>query len=185
MRSLNRENLGLKKHGIIFSMKIENINVQEAIDAAKETLANDKTISSSAKALFELLIVIISILITKLNLNSLNSNKPPSSDLNRIRKKRFKQYDFILITNLNGKPLEPNKLYLQVENNNITYQCLAKDNIVTQGNISSTDLPEGTKFPKANELSELVKIRKEILNITAKDHARNNFNIYVTAGAIV
>jgi len=147
-------------------MKVENINIQEAIDLAKETLENDKTLSSSVKAIVKLLIVIISILVQKLNLNSSNSSKPPSQDPNRIKKKRHKQYEFILTVDLKERPLEVNKLYLQVENNAITYQCLDKDNSVVRGTICLTDLPKGITIPKVNGLSELLKIRKEILQIT-------------------
>jgi len=147
-------------------MKFENINVQKAIDNAKKALSQDKGMSSATKAVMELILVIISILIQKLNINSSNSSKPPSQDPNRLKKKKFKQYDFILIANLNGIALEYNKLYLQVEDNTITYQCLSQDNTIIQGSISPTDLPEGTKFPKSDTLSELVKIRKVILQIT-------------------
>lgn len=149
-------------------MKVENFNVQEAIDSAKEALANDKTISSSAKTIIELLILIVSIFINKLNLNSSNSSKPPSSDPNRMKKKRFKQYDFKLITELNENSIELNKLYLQLGNNEIIYQCLGKDNTIIQGTVSAADFPDGTNFPKEDKLSEFLKIRKEILKITGE-----------------
>lgn len=72
-------------------MKSENIDIQKAVDSAKEALVEDKTISSATKAIIELLIMIISLLMNKLNLNSSNSSKPPSTDNSAMKKKRKKK----------------------------------------------------------------------------------------------
>lgn len=65
-----------------------NIDVNDSIKKAKELLKKEKTISSALKATIELLIFIITMLANRLNLNSSNSSKPPSTDLNRKRKQK-------------------------------------------------------------------------------------------------
>ncbi len=64
-------------------MKVENIDVTSSIENAKKQIADDKTLSSSMKATFELLILIITLLVNRLGINSSNSSKPPSQDPNR------------------------------------------------------------------------------------------------------
>jgi len=71
-------------------MKIENIDANKVIRKAQALIENDKDISSSVKIVVEPLITLAKILIDKLNLNSSNSSKPPSSDPNMKKKKRIK-----------------------------------------------------------------------------------------------
>lgn len=71
-------------------MKIENIDVDNLIEKAKASIKNDENISSTTKSVFELLIVLISVLLNRLNLNSSNSSKPPSTDLDKKKSKRGK-----------------------------------------------------------------------------------------------
>jgi transposase len=66
-------------------MTVENINISETIAKVKETIHKDKSISPEFRTLVELLVVIISLLVNKLGLNSRNSSKPPSTDPNRER----------------------------------------------------------------------------------------------------
>jgi len=61
-------------------MKIENIDVNETIQKARDALTNDKNISSSTKVIVELLLTVIILLMNRLGLNSKNSSKPPSAD---------------------------------------------------------------------------------------------------------
>lgn len=67
-------------------MKIENIDVTKTLENAKKLLQEDKNISPAVKSIFEILLVIINVLMNRLNLNSKNSSKPPSSDPNREKK---------------------------------------------------------------------------------------------------
>lgn len=60
--------------------KISGISVQDQIEAAKELIATDTSLSPSAKAIVEMLILLISIFFDRLNVNSSNSSNPPSSD---------------------------------------------------------------------------------------------------------
>jgi len=71
-------------------MKIENIDIEAAIKKAQGIIREDKQLSASTKAIVEILILIISLLANRLNLNSANSSKPPSSDPNRKKQPKTK-----------------------------------------------------------------------------------------------
>jgi len=67
-------------------MKIESIDVDQIINEAKRLLENEDGLSPSFKSVIQILILLVSILINRLKLNSSNSSKPPSMDPNRKRK---------------------------------------------------------------------------------------------------
>jgi transposase len=67
-------------------MKIDNIDIQATIEKAQDVIRADKQMSAGAKSMFEILILVITLLANRLNLNSTNSSKPPSSDPNREKK---------------------------------------------------------------------------------------------------
>ncbi len=69
-------------------MKVENIDIDAAIENTRTMLANESDISPSTKSMVELLLVIIVLLANRLGLNSKNSSKPPSSDPNRKKDKK-------------------------------------------------------------------------------------------------
>jgi len=69
-------------HGMTF----EHINVEEAVKKAKYLLETEINISPALKASIELLLLLISILVNRIGLNSKNSSKPPSMDLDREKK---------------------------------------------------------------------------------------------------
>jgi len=69
-------------------MKIESIDIDKTVNEAKMMLENEEGLSSSFKAIIQVLLLLVSILINRLKLNSSNSSKPPSMDLNRKRKKK-------------------------------------------------------------------------------------------------
>ncbi len=71
-------------------MKIENIDIQAAIEKAQSIVHEDKQLSTATKSMFEVLILIITLLVNRLGLNSTNSSKPPSSDPNRKKGTREK-----------------------------------------------------------------------------------------------
>lgn len=76
-------------------MKLEKINITETIENARKLLKTDKQVSPALRAMFEMLLMIITLFAVRLGLNSQNSNKPPSTDPNRKKKKK---------TNSNNKP---------------------------------------------------------------------------------
>jgi len=69
-------------------MKIENIDIQATIEKARLLVSEDKQSSAAMKSMFEIMILIITLLANRLNLNSTNSSKPPSSDPNRKKRSR-------------------------------------------------------------------------------------------------
>lgn len=66
-------------------MSINDVNITETIKKVEESLADDLRIPSEFRALVELLLIIIKILVDKLGINSRNSSKPPSQDPYRLR----------------------------------------------------------------------------------------------------
>ena len=71
-------------------MKIENIDIEATIEKAQLLIREDKQLSAATKSMFEIMILIITLLANRLNLNSTNSSKPPSSDPNRNKKTKSK-----------------------------------------------------------------------------------------------
>jgi len=71
-------------------MKIENIDIQATIEKAQAVVREDKQMSAATKSMFEILILVITLLANRLGLNSTNSSKPPSTDPNRKRQTREK-----------------------------------------------------------------------------------------------
>jgi transposase len=72
-------------------MKLSNINVDDAIKKAHALLDSEKNISSALKAAIEVLILLVTVLLQRKGLNSRNSSKPPSDDINRKRGSRNKK----------------------------------------------------------------------------------------------
>ena len=68
-------------------MTIENIDVNKAVGQAKKLLGSEKNLSPAFKSVFELLLVIISLMFERLTKSSSNSSKPPSTDPNRKKNK--------------------------------------------------------------------------------------------------
>ncbi len=72
------------------TVSVEGINIQQALDTTRVQLALDDSLSPALKASIETLILVVSLLANRLNLNSSNSSKPPATDLNRIKPTRQK-----------------------------------------------------------------------------------------------
>ncbi len=56
-------------------MTIESIDIEATIEKAQDLIRQDKQMSAAAKSMFELLILVITLLANRLNLNSTNSSK--------------------------------------------------------------------------------------------------------------
>jgi len=65
--------------------KIADIAVNKAIENAENLLHKEENLSPAVKSAMELILVLVKILLERLNLNSNNSSKPPSSDKTRAR----------------------------------------------------------------------------------------------------
>lgn len=66
-------------------MTVGKINISETLKSVESLLKKDKSSSPQMRAMMELLVVVINLLIGKLGLNSENSSIPPSKDQNRER----------------------------------------------------------------------------------------------------
>jgi transposase len=72
---------------------LDNIDIDQTLSEVERLLKDDKQMSPSLKSLISVLVVIIKLLTNRVGLNSSNSSKPPSSDLNKkkqVRKKSTK-----------------------------------------------------------------------------------------------
>jgi len=113
--------------------KISGISVQDQLQVAEEIIATDTSLSSSAKVVMKMLVLLISILMDRLNVNSTNSSNPPSSD--KPKKKSPKES--------NKKPggqkghvgttLEPVKDPDEIININLDRRTLSKGDYVSDG----------------------------------------------------
>ncbi|MDR4507613.1 MAG: DUF6444 domain-containing protein [Candidatus Brocadiaceae bacterium] len=66
-------------------MTINNINIDATLEKVKKLLSEEKELSPTMRSMVELLVVLVTLLANRLNVNSSNSSKPPSSDPNRKR----------------------------------------------------------------------------------------------------
>jgi len=71
-------------------MTIDEIDIEATIEKAHSLVREDKQMSAATKSIVEILILIITLLAGRLNLNSNNSSNPPSSDPNRKKQSKKK-----------------------------------------------------------------------------------------------
>jgi len=64
-------------------MTISIVNVEETIERVMNQLAQEKDLSPALRASLEVLLLLVSLLLGRLGINSKNSSKPPSADPNR------------------------------------------------------------------------------------------------------
>jgi len=64
---------------------INKINIEETLKSVETLLKEDKSSSPQVRAMMELLVIVINLLVAKLGLNSKNSSTPPSKDPKRKR----------------------------------------------------------------------------------------------------
>ena len=69
-------------------MTVNGVDVEATVKKLQELLAKEKNISPALSATLETLLMVVQLLANRLNLNSRNSSKPPSSDKSRTREKR-------------------------------------------------------------------------------------------------
>jgi transposase len=69
---------------------VEGIDIQQALDSVRAQLNQDDAMSPALRASIEMLILVVTLLTHRFNLNSRNSSKPPASDPNRAKSPRQK-----------------------------------------------------------------------------------------------
>lgn len=71
-------------------MTIETIDIDATLQKVEKLLSEEKGLSPTMRSMVELLMLLIRLLVGRLNRNSRNSSKPPSSDPNRKRESKAK-----------------------------------------------------------------------------------------------
>lgn len=74
-------------------MQLNKLSVGATIKDAEKLIENDPSLSPAIKATIKMLIMLVSLMAGRLNLNSKNSSKPPSDDKNRKRGSKNKKSD--------------------------------------------------------------------------------------------
>ena len=69
---------------------VEGIDIQQALDSIRAQLDQDDAMPPALRASIEMLILVVTLLVHRFNLNSHNSSKPPASDPNRAKSPRRK-----------------------------------------------------------------------------------------------
>ncbi|RCV89986.1 DUF6444 domain-containing protein, partial [Vreelandella rituensis] len=69
-------------------MTISDINVDEALERVRQQLKEDRTVSPSLRAAIDVLMLLVKLMADRLATSSRNSSKPPSQDMNRVRRSR-------------------------------------------------------------------------------------------------
>lgn len=64
-------------------MTLNNVDIDATLNRVKVLLKEEKDLSPAVRSMIELLALVVTLLASRLNLNSRNSSKPPSSDPNR------------------------------------------------------------------------------------------------------
>jgi len=71
-------------------LKIDSIDVDSAISQVKQLLETERELSPALKSALNVILLLVSVLLNRVTLNSKNSSKPPASDPNRKKDKRRK-----------------------------------------------------------------------------------------------
>lgn len=71
-------------------MKIDAIDVDSAINQVRQLLKTERDLSPALKSALEVILLLVSVLLNRVTLNSKNSSKPPASDPNRTKGTRKK-----------------------------------------------------------------------------------------------
>ena len=124
-------------------MKIEAINVEETIENTRRLLAEDPGVSLALKSSIELLLLLVTLLLNRLGINSGNSSKPPSTDPNRKKKIKI--------------PSEK-KPGGQKGHNGTTLQKFSDPDVIEKIPVDKATLPEGVYKDVGYESRQIVDI---------------------------
>ena len=126
-------------------MKIEDIDVDAAINSVRTLLQEEKDLSPALRSSLEVLIVLVTLLFNRITLNSRNSSKPPSSDPNREKISRQGKSD--------RKPGG------QKGHNGTTLEAVDDPDEVTELKIDRRTLPKGAVYREAGyEIRQVIDI---------------------------
>ena len=124
-------------------MKLENIDIDLAIQNVKRILEKEKGLSPALRSGLELLLLLVKLLVDRLGLNSKNSSKPPSFDPNRKKGRKSA-----------GK----RKPGGQKGHNGKTLEKVSNPDFIDKIKIDRSTLPEGTFRELAPETRQVIDI---------------------------
>ena len=126
-------------------MTIEDIDVDSAINSVKELLKKERDLSPALRSALEVMLLLVSLLLNRVTLNSKNSSKPPSTDPNR--KKSSKKGES------NRKPGG------QKGRNGTTLQPVDDPDEVMELKVDRRTLPRGSQYHEAgHEVRQVIDI---------------------------
>ena len=126
-------------------MKIDSIDVDSAINSVKELLKKESELSPALRSALEVLLILVTLLLNRITLNSKNSSKPPSTDPNR--KKSGKQ----------GK--SDRKPGGQKGRNGTTLEQVDDPDEVTELKVDRRTLPKGPQYQEVgHEIRQVIDI---------------------------
>ncbi len=146
-------------------MKLENIDIDQTIRNVKQMLKNEEGLSPALRSSLELLLLLVTLLVNRLGLNSKNSSKPPSSDPNRKKEK---------------KSLGKRKPGGQKGHNGITLEKVSEPDFVKKIKIDRSALPKGVYRELAPETRQVIdidisKVVTEFQAQVLEDHHGNRY----------
>jgi transposase len=124
-------------------VKLEAIDVESTIENTRRLLDEDQSVSPALKASIELLLLLVTLLLNRLGLNSNNSSKPPSSDPNREKKK---------------KQSSPNKPGGQKGHNGTSLKKVEKPDVIKDIALDPSTLPKGSYQEVGYEARQIIDI---------------------------
>ena len=150
-------------------MTIDKIDITLTLANAKNILTEDKTISPSSKAVFELLLVVIGLLLNKLGMNSTNSSVPPSQDLKRKKGSKKKT---------SGEKRKPGG---QDGHGGTNLKQVANPDQIETLEIDRRTIPDGQYTPMGFEVRQVIdiKISKIVTEYRAEILQDQNGNQFV------
>lgn len=126
-------------------MKIEDIDVDSAINSVKELLKQESDLSPAFKSALEVLLILVTLLLNRVTLNSRNSSKPPSTDPNRKKSSKKGKSD--------RKPGG------QKGHNGTTLEPVDDPDAVTELKIDRRTLPKGPQYQDAGyEARQVIEV---------------------------
>lgn len=126
-------------------MKIEDIDVDSAINSVEELLKQERDLSPALRSALEVLLILVALLFNRMTLNSKNSSKPPSTDPNR---KKFSKK-----SKSNRKPGG------QKGHNGITLAQVDDPDDVAELKVDRRSLPKGSGYQEVgHEIRQVIDI---------------------------